>query len=54
MKSFIPRYLLNKMIKDRLIRIAITKDDLQYFFHFYFAHYVKYETADFQKEIMPN
>ncbi len=54
MKSFIPRYLLNKMIKDRLIRIAITKDDLQYFFHFYFAHYVKYETADFQKEIMRN
>lgn len=44
--------LFNKMLKDRLIRIAITKDSFMYFFHFYFAHYVKYETALFQKDIM--
>lgn len=52
MKQFIDKKLLNKMIKDRLVRTAITKDNFLLFFHFYFAHYVKYETADFQKEIM--
>jgi predicted phage terminase large subunit-like protein len=40
------------MMKDRLVRTSITKDSFLYFFHFYYAHYVKYETADFQKEIM--
>lgn len=44
--------LVNKMMKDRLVRTSITKDSFLYFFHFYYAHYVKYETADFQKEII--
>lgn len=39
------------MIKDRKVRTAITKESHWYFFHFYFAHYVKYETATFQREI---
>lgn len=52
MNNIIPNSLLNKMMKDRLVRTAITKDSFVYFFHFYYAHYVKYETADFQKEIM--
>ena len=52
MKHFIDKKLFNIMIKDRLVRTAITKDNFLLFFHFYFAHYVKYETADFQKEIM--
>jgi predicted phage terminase large subunit-like protein len=52
MKKIIEDKLVNKMMKDRLIRIAITKDSFLYFFHFYYAHYVKYETADFQKEII--
>ncbi len=39
------------MVKDRKVRIAITKESHWYFFHFYFAHYVKYETAPFQTEI---
>jgi predicted phage terminase large subunit-like protein len=39
------------MIKDKKVRIAITKESHWYFFHFYFAHYVKYSTAPFQKEI---
>jgi len=40
------------MTKDRKIRTAITKESFSYFFHFYYAHYVKYATADFQKEII--
>lgn len=44
--------LLNKMMKDRTIRTSITKDSFLYFFHFYYAHYVQYTTADFQKEII--
>ncbi len=44
--------LVNKMMRDRLVRTSITKDSFLYFFHFYYAHYVKYETADFQKEII--
>lgn len=31
--------------------MAITKKSHWYFFHFYFAHYIKYPTADFQAEI---
>lgn len=44
--------LINKMMKDRAVRITITKESFLYFFHFYYAHYVKYRTADFQKEII--
>jgi predicted phage terminase large subunit-like protein len=44
--------MLNRMMKDRAVRTSITKDSFYYFFHFYYAHYVKYPTADFQKEIM--
>lgn len=39
------------MIKDRKVRVAITKESHWYFFHFYFAHYVKYPTADFHNEM---
>lgn len=52
MNEVIPETLVNKMIKDRSIRTSITKESFLYFFHFYYAHYVKYETADFQKEII--
>ena len=44
--------LFNQMIKDRKVRKAITKESFLYFFNFYFAHYVTYPTADFQKEII--
>ncbi|PWB38574.1 MAG: hypothetical protein C3F02_02570 [Parcubacteria group bacterium] len=40
------------MTKDKSVRIAITKESFSYFFHFYYSHYVKYATADFQKEII--
>lgn len=51
MTKIISSSLANKMMKDRLVRTSITKDSFLYFFNFYYAHYVKYETADFQKEI---
>ncbi len=54
MIKIIPAALVNTMIKDRLVRTSITKNSFLYFFHFYYAHYVKYETADFQKEIIHN
>ena len=40
------------MLKDRKVRAAITRESHWYFFHFYFAHYVKYATAPFQKELI--
>lgn len=52
MSKIIESKLVNKMLKDRLVRTSITKDSFLYFFHFYYAHYVKYDTADFQKEII--
>lgn len=52
MTKIIPSDLINKMIRDRSIRTSITKESFLYFFHFYYAHYIKYETADFQKEII--
>jgi predicted phage terminase large subunit-like protein len=52
MNKVIPETLIDKMIKDRTVRTSITKESFLYFFHFYYAHYVKYETADFQKEII--
>lgn len=44
--------ILEKMFSDKKIRINITTESFWYFFHFYFAHYIKYATADFQKEII--
>ncbi len=54
MTKIIDGKLVNRMMKDKLVRTSITKDSFLYFFHFYYAHYVKYETADFQKEIIHN
>lgn len=42
------------MTKDKQVRVAITRDSFSFFFHFYYAHYVKYATANFQKEIIFN
>ncbi len=50
--NIIPQDLVEKMITDRKIRTAITKESHWFFFHFYFAHYVKYATADFQRQII--
>jgi phage terminase large subunit-like protein len=43
--------LVETMLKDKKVRTAITKESHWYFFHFYFAHYIKYPTAEFHNEI---
>jgi predicted phage terminase large subunit-like protein len=43
--------LAAQMFNDRKIRTAITRQSHFMFFHFYFAHYVKYATAPFQREL---
>jgi predicted phage terminase large subunit-like protein len=43
--------LADKMFSDRQVRSEIAKHSHFLFFHFYFAHYVKYATAPFQKEL---
>jgi predicted phage terminase large subunit-like protein len=43
---------METMLRDRKVRTAITKESHWYFFHFYFAHYVKYPTAPFQRELI--
>lgn len=48
----IPPELVERMISDRKVRVAITKQSHWYFLHFYFAHYIQYATAEFQKEII--
>lgn len=52
MNNQIQEPIITKMIADRKIRKAITTEDLRYFFGCYYAHYVKYPTASFQKEII--
>ena len=51
MNNILPSSLSDRMFKDRGIRTAIVRQSHFFFFHFYFAHYVKYETAPFQKEM---
>jgi predicted phage terminase large subunit-like protein len=47
----LPPELAEKMFRDRRIRTAIARKSHFMFFHFYFAHYVKYRTAVFQREM---
>lgn len=39
------------MLKDRKVRAATTRHNHFLFFHFYLAHYIKYQTAPFQREM---
>lgn len=43
--------IIETMLTDRAVRVAITRESHFMFFHFYFAHYIQYETASFQKEM---
>lgn len=43
--------LFDALAKDRVARREATKRSHFLFFHFYFAHYVKYETAPFHREL---
>ena len=42
--------IISRMLADKKIRIATVRQSHYWFFHLYFAHYVVYETALFQKE----
>ena len=44
--------LFQTMTKDRKVRREICKNSLLHFLSFYYAHYLKYPTADFQKEMI--
>lgn len=47
----LPPDLVEQMVSDVKVRVAAVKKSFYLFFHFYFPHYVTFETADFQKEI---
>ncbi|MBI2096275.1 MAG: hypothetical protein HYT43_01415, partial [Candidatus Taylorbacteria bacterium] len=51
-KTILNRELVDSMMKNRAVRTSITKESHNWFFHFYMSHYVKYETAPFQKEML--
>jgi predicted phage terminase large subunit-like protein len=36
---------------NRNVRMDLAKQDLYWFFHLYFGHYIEFETADFHREI---
>lgn len=50
-REALPHDLAQKMYRDRKIRTAITRQSHFLFFQFYLAHYVKYPTAPFQREL---
>jgi len=39
------------MLTDHQVRTAVTKESHEWFFAVYFSHYIKHETAPFQKEM---
>src|SRR3989344_7895484 len=51
-KLMMDKNLVESMMKERAVRTSITKESHNWFFHFYMSHYVKYETAQFQKEML--
>lgn len=51
MPQEIPQSLIDRMLKNKKVRTAITRKSHYLFFHLYFHHYVLYPTADFQREI---
>ncbi len=52
MTNSIHKDIVDNMVNDPKVRIGVVRDSFYMFFHFYFSHYVKYPTADFQREIM--
>ncbi|MFZ2193551.1 MAG: phage terminase large subunit [Candidatus Moraniibacteriota bacterium] len=43
--------IIQQLISDRQIRLQVTKESHYWFFHTYFADYVKYQTAKFHREL---
>ena len=49
--NILPEAIVKKMVTNRKVRIAITKNRHLLFFNFYFAHYIEYPIAPFQEEM---
>jgi len=47
----ITREIVDKILNDQVSRIKITTESHYWFFHLYFSDYVKYQTAEYQKEM---
>lgn len=43
--------ILEQIVSDKNVRIALTRESHYWFFHTYYAEYVKYPTADFHREL---
>lgn len=43
--------LIQQIVSDRKVRTAVAYESHYWFFNIYFSHYVKYPTAQFQREI---
>lgn len=41
-----------KIRSQRAVRLSIAKNSFYWFFHLYMGHYIKYPTAEFQKQMM--
>ncbi|MGB0757349.1 MAG: hypothetical protein ACPGO5_02740 [Patescibacteria group bacterium] len=46
-----PKQVAERVMKDPIVRRSLAHESHYWFFNIYFAHYVKYPTASFQKEI---
>ncbi len=51
MENLLQNDVFESLSRDRDVRRAATTQSHLLFFHFYFAHYVKYPTAPFQREL---
>lgn len=45
------RDIAEEIARDRTVRRTVSRESFYWFFHIYFSHYVKYETAPFQREM---
>jgi phage terminase large subunit-like protein len=50
--NIIPEDLFQSLTKDKVVRREVMRGSFNYFFHFYFAHYVQFPTAPFQKHLI--
>ena len=51
MKKLTTEKIINKLLTDRLVRLATVKESHYWFFYLYMNHYVTVETAMFQREM---
>lgn len=49
--TLIPNEMIEHILSDQTARRIIVKESHYWFFHLYFSEYVKYRTADFQREM---